>query len=189
MKKILITLIVLTAIIGSKPVRAQFESFGGGIALATGGKYEYDDGLDYSNKSFGFDLRAVYDFNKKLDIVPDIKFYLPNKTEYNNGSDKVTAFAFNLNLHYILNPRSRDNYRVYILGGAHVGMWQIKDDHYSDVYNSFYDINEFKFFPGANVGAGMQLSFNDRFMFFAEAKYVLAKTNQLVFTPGFLFYL
>jgi hypothetical protein len=188
MKRILIALIILVGIIGFKPAKAQFETFGGGIALTTQGNYKYDDGLNYNNKPFGFDLRAIYNYNKKLDFVPDIKFYLPNKTEYSNGSDKVTAFAFNLNLHYILNPRSRDNYRLYLLGGAHIGMWQIKDDHYSDVYNSYYDINEFKFFPGANVGAGMQLSFDAGFMFFAEAKYVLAKTNQLVFTPGFLFY-
>ncbi len=189
MRKILTTLVILAVIAGFKSAKAQFESFGGGLALATGGKYKYDDGLIYSNKSLGFDLRGVYNYNKKLEIVPDLKFYLPNKKEYINGGSKVTAFAFNLNAHYILNPRSRDNYRLYIIGGAHIGMWQIKDDHYSTVYSSYYDINEFKFFPGANVGAGMQLSFDAGFIFFAEAKYVLAKTHQLVFTPGLLFYL
>ena len=190
MKKIF-TLITLLIIIGSfSTVKAQVECVGGGIVLSTGAKYNYD-GLDYMNKSFGFDLRALYNYNKKLHIVPDFKFYLPNKDDetFANGETKVTAFAFNLNAHYILNSRSRDNYRLYLLGGVHVGMWKIKDDHYSDLYNKYYDVNEFKFFPGANVGAGMQFEFGSNLIFFAEAKYVLAKTNQLVFTPGILVYL
>lgn len=190
MKTIFTTLVFLTVIIGFKPAKAQFESFGGGLALATGGEYEYDAGLNYSNKSFGFDLRAVYNYSKKLEIVPDLKYYLPKTNNtFANGESKTTMYAFNLNAHYILNSRSRDNYRLYILGGAHLGMWQIKDDHYSDVYNSYYDINEFKFLPGANVGAGMQFPFDAGFIFFAEVKYTVSKAGQLVFTPGLLFYL
>jgi hypothetical protein len=130
----------------------------------------------------------VYTYNKKIQIVPDLKYYLP-KTDnsFNNGASKTTMYAFNLNAHYILNSRSRDNYRIYTLAGAHVSGWNIKDDHIEIART--VDINEFKFVPGANIGAGMQFPFDAGFIFFTEVKYTVSKAGQLAFTPGILFYL
>ncbi len=186
MKKILIAIVLLVLTIGVETSNAQFEYAGGGLSLATGGKYAYD-GLDYNNGSFGIDLRAVYDYSKKLHIVPDLKFYLPKKdNSFANGESKTTMYAFNLNAHYILNPRARESYRLYLLAGAHIGMWNIKDEHIE--ITRTVDFNVFKFVPGANVGAGMQFPIGSA-IFFAEAKYVIAKSHQLVFTPGILFVL
>ncbi len=187
MKKIFTLIISLVLLSGLKTVSAQFEYIGGGVALATGGEYKHS-GYSYYNKSFGFDLRALYDLNKKIDIVPDFKIYLPYRESFTIGGEaKTTVVAFNLNVHYTLNPKPRTNYRLYLLGGAHFGGWFIKDNRIS--ITETLDVNEFKFAPGVNAGAGMQFSFGANVIFFAEAKYVLAKTNQLVFTPGFLFVL
>jgi len=184
MKKVLIAIVLIMLAVLVKETKAQFEYAGGGVALATGGEYKYDNN-SYYNKSFGIDLRAVYDYSKKLHIVPDFKFYFPYKESQTIGGEaKTTVIAFNVNAHYILNPKPRTNYRLYLLGGAHFSGWFIKDNRV--MLTETLDVNEFKISPGANVGAGMQYEINANFIFFAEAKYIIAKTNQLVFNPGFL---
>lgn len=189
MKKYLLIVLLASFFILAKPVKAQFDYFGGGVALSTGGDYKYD-GLTYYNKSFGIDVRANYDFSKKLKIVPDFKFYLPNKEPYPSGGEsKTTVFVLNINAHYIINSKTRDKYRLYLLGGAHLGGWNINDNHYSSTLNKQYDYTVFRFVPGANVGAGMVFPYDSDIMFFAEVKYVISQSNQLVFTPGLLFVL
>ena len=185
MKKLVVFVsLFISILIFTNTAVAQFEYAGGGISLATGGKYKYE-GLDYNNNSFGIDIRALYDYNKNLKLVPDLKFYLPKKYSYTaNGESKTTVLAFNLNAHYILNSRARESYRLYLLAGAHVSAWNIKDDHIEIART--VDFNVYKFVPGANIGAGMQFPIGGA-IFFAEAKYIIAKTNQLVFTPGILF--
>ncbi len=189
MKKfiVLFSLIFSVLMLGNS-AKAQFDYFGGGIALATGGEYKYD-GLLYYNNSFGIDLRASYNYNKKLKIVPDFKIYLPNTEPYPSGGEsKTTVYVFNLNAHFILNPRTRNNYHLYLLAGAHIGAWSIKDNHVPSVGDpQQLNINEFKFVPGGNAGAGMQFVIGNKTLFFAEVKYVIAKTNQMVFTPGLLY--
>lgn len=187
MKKHLLIIIIAIFCISINSVKAQFDYIGGGIVLATGGEYNYD-GSAYHNKSFGIDVRANYDFNKKLKIVPDFKFYLPYKDPtLSSGESKTTVFVLNINAHYIINPKTRDKYRLYLLGGAHLGGWNIKDNH--DEITRTVDVKTFKFIPGANLGAGMVFPYGSSTMFFAEVKYVIAQTNQLVFTPGLLFVL
>lgn len=190
MKRFFTLIVLLVLAVGLKTSNAQFEYAGGGINLTTGSKYNYD-GFDYKNNTFGIDLRAVYDYSKKLQIVPDFKFYLPKKDKsFVTGESKTTVYALNINAHYILNSRARESYRLYLLAGAHVSAWNIKDDHVPGVGSTQpLDVDVFKFFPGANVGAGMTFPINSGIIFFAEAKYTVAKTNQLVFTPGVLFVL
>lgn len=189
MKKNLLIVLLASFFIYTKPAKAQFDYVGGGVVLTTGSDYKHD-GLLYYNKSFGIDARVNYDYSKKLKIVPDFKFYLPNRESYPSGGEsKTTAFVLNINAHYIINSKTRDKYRLYLIAGAHFGGWNIKDNHYSTTLNKQYDFTVFKFVPGANVGAGMVFPYDSNIMFFAEVKYVVAQTNQLVFTPGLLFVL
>ena len=187
MKKLIcVALFLLSLLSFNKETFAQFEYLGGGLSLATGGEYKYD-GLPYYNKSFGIDIRTIYDYSKKIQFVPDFKFYLPNKEEFTTGGEsKTTVFVLNINAHYILNSKTRNSYRLYLLGGAHIGGWNIKDNHTGALV---VDVNTFKVVPGANAGAGMQFPLGSSAIFFAEVKYVIAKTNQLVFTPGIVFVL
>jgi hypothetical protein len=188
MKKAFFFLIVFfMVLISANTVKAQFDYIGGGIALATGGEYEFDD-FYYYNKSFGIDLRASYDYNKKLKFVPDFKIYLPNKETYiTGGESKTTVFAFNLNAHYILNSKTRSNYHVYLLFGGHVSGWRITNTLISSVGLPPLDVREFKFVPGGNAGAGMQFHIGSRTLFYAEVKYVISSANQLVFSPGLMY--
>ncbi|MBI9054781.1 MAG: outer membrane beta-barrel protein [Bacteroidales bacterium] len=186
-KLILISLLIITVVSFSYKAKAQFDYIGGGILLATSGEYKVNES-SYYNKPFGINLRASYDYSKKLKIVPAFNFYLPNKENIITRESKTTVFAFNLNAHYILNSRSRDNYKLYVLAGAHVGAWSIKDEYIESFGdNASRNISEFKIAPGANIGGGMQFHLGNRTLFFAEVKYVIAKTNQLVFNPGILY--
>jgi len=185
MKKLLLIIILITLSTLNHSTKAQFDYIGGGVALATGGEYNYNE-LPYFNNSFGIDLRASYDYSKKLKIVPDFKFYFPDKEEFfTGGESKATVFVLNINAHYILNSKTRESYRLYLLFGAHVGAWNIKDNRVGIIET--LDVNEFKIIPGANLGAGMQFDVSNRTKVFAEVKYVIASTNQLVFTPGILY--
>lgn len=185
MKKFIVLFSLISSVLMfGNSAKAQFDYFGGGIALATGGEYIHD-GYSYYNNSFGIDLRASYDYNKKLKIVPDFKIYLPNKEEFVVGESKTTVSVFNLNAHFILNSKTRNSYRLYLLGGAHIGAWNIKDNRAA--MTGTLDINAFKFAPGANAGVGMQFVIGNKTLFFAEVKYIIAKTNQMVFTPGLLY--
>jgi len=188
MKKPLLFLsFILSFVLKNHEANAQFNYIGGGIALATGGEYKYDGNLYYNN-SFGIDVRASYNINKKFKLVPDVKFYLPKKESFEGtgGESKTTVVAFNLNLHYITNPRK--DYKLYLLAGAHVGGWIIKDNHIPAVGPQVpLDINEFKVVPGGNVGGGMQFNIGNRTLFYAEVKYVISKARQLVFSPGLIY--
>lgn len=188
MKKIIVLSLFIAALSFSYKANAQFDYIGGGILLATGGEYKINE-LPYYNKPFGINIRASYDYSKTLKIVPAINFYLPNKESFvTSGESKTTVLAFNLNAHYIVNSKTRNNYKLYILAGAHVGAWSIKDDHLESFgATESIGVNEFKVVPGANLGGGMQFHLGNRTLFFAEVKYVIAKTNQLVFNPGILY--
>ncbi|MFO7828504.1 MAG: outer membrane beta-barrel protein [Bacteroidales bacterium] len=166
---------------------SQFNKIGGGIILATGSEYEYE-GIQYFNKSFGLNVRANYDLSKRINLVPDFNIYLPYKETFvDGGESSTTVIAFNLNGHYILNPRTRNNLYFYFLAGIHVGGWNIKDDHRSGLLNITYNYNEFFVVPGANLGSGLQFKIGSKTEFFAEVKYTIAKTHQMIFTPGILY--
>lgn len=185
MKKLLFISFFLLAVAGNQ-LKAQFNYIGGGIALATANNGYVVNGYEYYNNTFGFDIRMSYDYSKKFKIVPDLKIYLPRKESFPNGSfTKSTVLAFNLNGHFILNHRSRDSFRLYLLAGAHVSGWSLTDERVT-VFQT-YDDKNFKFVPGANAGAGMQFHIGTRMLFFAEAKYVISQSHQLVFSPGLLY--
>jgi len=185
-KKGIILTIICIAFIATQS-KAQFNYIGGGIVLTTANNGYVLNDYEFYNNTFGFDIRMNYNYSKKIQIAPDVKIYLPNKESFpNGGSTKTTVFAFNLNGHFILNSRSRNSYRLYLLAGAHISGWNIVDKRGSTTYGN-YNSKDFKFVPGGNVGAGMQFKLSNRLLFYAEAKYVISQANQLIFNPGILY--
>lgn len=183
MKKFFLLISLILLISPFRHAEAQLSKIGGGIVLATGGRYIYND-LEYFNNSFGFNIRAEFDVNKKLKVVPDFHIFLPNKFEYPSGGEsKTTLIAFNLNANYILNPKKDFNF--YFLGGFHLGGWSLKDQHEDVDENINY--NDFKFDYGVNAGGGIKFKISNRLVFYAEVKYTIAKTNQMVFSPGLIY--
>jgi len=182
--KNLFAIIIAVLLFSGINANAQLTKIGGGVVIATGGRYLYD-GFEYFNKSFGFDIRAEYDLNKKLRLVPDFQIFLPNTFDYTAGGEsKTTLYAFDLNLQYILNPKK--DFKFYFLGGGHIGGWHIKDKHSSAIGEDI-DYSVFKFGFGANAGAGFKMKINYRLSFNAEVKYVIGKSRQMIFTPGFIY--
>lgn len=184
MKKFVLLSILFLSVTSLWNAKAQLTKIGGGIVLATGGRYLFND-FEYFNKSFGFNIRSEFDINKKLKVVPDFQIFLPNKFEYPNGGEsKTTLLALNINANYILNPKKDFNF--YLLGGLHLGGWNIKDSH-EEAGGEIVDFNEFKFDYGVNAGGGFKFNINYRLIFFAEVKYTIAKTGQMVFSPGLIY--
>lgn len=164
---------------------SQLNKLGGGIILATGNDYIYDN-FSYFNQSLGVNIRTSYSLNKQIEIVPDLNIFLPNKEEFTlGGESKTTLIALNLNIHYTVNPRS--NVKLYVLCGAFLEAWFIKDNHISSFETDHFNVDTQKIIPGANIGGGLQFKIGQKIDSFAEVKYTIAKTHQLVFTPGILY--
>ena len=177
--KLILIFILLCGLIHT-PTNAQLSKIGGGIVLAKGGKFFYND-FEYYNSSFGVDIRGVFDVNSQFQIVPDFQLFLTNTFEYPAGGESnTTLFAFDLNGHFILNPKRK--FIFYLLGGFHLGGWNIKDYH--EEYREPVDYNDFVFDYGVNLGGGIQFKISRKFELFAEIKYPVAKTHQTIFTPG-----
>lgn len=168
---------------------AQFNKVGGGLILATGNDYVYE-GISYYNKSVGINIRTNYHLNKKLEITPGLNIFLPNKESFADGGESsTTVYALNIDAHLILNPRTRNNFYFYVIGGVHASGWQIKDDHRSILLGRIYKYNKFLLVPGVNLGSGLQFKIGQKIDFFTEVKYTISKTHQLVFNPGILYQL
>jgi hypothetical protein len=188
MKRILFITLIIICLGFTTKIKAQFDFIGGGVVLATGGEYKLN-GYPYYNNSLGINVRASYNYNKKLKIVPNLNIYLPKTESFaNGGSSKTTVIAFNLNGHYIVNHKTRESYRVYLLAGIHVSGWNIKDTRQTSIAPvETLDVNEYKIIPGVNLGGGMQLNISNRLKFFAEIKYVISTSKQLAFNPGLIY--
>jgi len=180
MKKKYLYIFILFGLLINMSTNAQLSKIGGGIVLASKGKYFHND-FNYYNSPFGIDIRCVFDVNKQFRIVPDFQLFLTNNFEYASGGESnTTLFAFDINGHYILNPKRK--FVFYLLGGLHLGGWNIKDYH--EEYPEPVDYNDFVFDYGVNLGGGILFKISRKLEFFAEIKYPVAKTHQTIFTPG-----
>ncbi|HSH50535.1 MAG TPA: hypothetical protein VK982_02320 [Bacteroidales bacterium] len=189
-KTFLLALIILFVLASYHQSSAQLNKLGGGLTLAMGNELDYEAG--YTNNSLGLNLRANWSLGKKLDLVPDLTMYLPKKHQFpsDGGESITTVYVLNVNFHYILNYRTRNNFYVYLLGGVHAGGWHIKDNHSSVIAGGkTYDFNTMRLVPGANLGGGIQFKVGYKTEFFTEVKYIISETHQLAFTPGILFHL
>ncbi|MDY6801025.1 MAG: hypothetical protein SVU94_07350 [Bacteroidota bacterium] len=191
MKKTLIFVFTLLFVFSFyQQTSAQLNKVGGGLVLSMGNELDYEAG--YTNNSLGINIRANWSLGKKFDFVPDLTMYLPKKYQFpNDGGESITTvYVMNINFHYILNYRTRNNFYVYLLGGVHAGGWHIKDNH-SSVFagGKTYDFNTIRFVPGANLGGGIQFKVGYKTEVFAEVKYIISEAHQLAFTPGILFHL
>lgn len=184
-------IIILTFFLFLVPISrtsAQINKLGGGLTLAMGNDIKYE-GFEYTNNSFGLNLRVNYNLNRKLDIVPHLNIYFPQKIEYLlGGESSTTVFALNINIHYILNYQNRNNFYLYLLGGFHGSGWNINDDHISSIEGRIKH-QKFLLAPGANLGGGIKFKVGYKTEVFAEVKYIISEAHQLAFTPGILFHL
>ncbi|MDA3780788.1 MAG: hypothetical protein PF487_11310 [Bacteroidales bacterium] len=162
---------------------SQINSVGGGLILSTGAEYELS-GLKYYNNSKALDLRFTYDIKKKKSVVTKINLFYPNEEDlaFNDEFSRTTLFIVASDFHY--TPKLKNMLRVYYLGGPTVMLWKIKDQHYSSTFDKTYDINEFKFSFGLNVGGGINFDINNSYKMFLETKYIISKNSQLLFTAG-----
>jgi len=184
MKNIIIIVSFFLLFFSSFKGNAQLTKIGGGFSLATGARYLYND-LEYFNKSIGFDIRAEFDVTKNIKIVPDFQIFLPNTFEYPAGGEsKTTLLALDLNGHFILASSKKVDF--YAIGGFHIGGWNIKDKHI-EMTEGEVDYSAFKIDVAANIGAGIEIKITRQLGVFADVKYIVSNSNQLVFTPGLIY--
>ncbi len=184
MKNILITLSFIVLLFSSIKGSAQLTKLGGGFSLATSGQYIYND-FEYFNNSIGFDIRAEFDVTKTIKIVPDFQLFLPKTKEYIlGGESKTTLLALDLNGHFIIASGKKVDF--YAIGGFHIGGWNIKDKHTESIEGEV-DNSGFLIDVAANLGAGIEIKITRKLGIFADAKYIVSNSNQLVFTPGLIY--
>ncbi|MGE0089744.1 MAG: outer membrane beta-barrel protein [Bacteroidales bacterium] len=184
MQKCLSTLVFISFLIASTNGNAQLTKIGGGFSLATGGKYIYND-YEYYNGSIGFDIRAEFDINKSIKIVPDFQIFLPTTSEYIlGGESKTTLLTLDLNGHFIIASSKKVDF--YGIGGLHLGGWNIEDKHTTMIEDEI-DNSAFKIDVAANLGAGVEIKITRQLGIFADLKYIVSNSNQLVFTPGLIY--
>jgi len=181
MRKIFSILLIIIGI--NTVVYSQITSFGGGITFATGAKYELE-GLKYYNNTKALDLQINYCINKHSSIVNKLNLFYPKK-ETLAGDDefsKTSLFILCTDYHYTPNPKNF--LRLYYIGGPTFMLWKIKDQHYSSALNSDYNIDEYKFSAGIDLGIGINFDISNSYKLFIETKYIISKNNQLLFTSG-----
>lgn len=170
------TIILFLFFLVSLKGNAQFISYGGGINLSNGTSINIEKyNEDYYTSSYGMHLKATYDLDYKLRLVPKLAFFFPKSKDLEGGKATTMLTDLNVNLYKINNPR--DMIRTYLFGGINFSGWYLKDDS----KNPEGEINFTKYglYPGISAGAGLKFDIKHDMEFFLEGKYL-----QYVTTPS-----
>ena len=163
------TIILFLFFLVSLKGNAQLISYGGGINLSNGTSInieKYDE--DYYTSSYGMHLKATYELDHKLRLVPKLAFFFPKSKDLEGGKATTMLTDLNVNLYKINNPR--DMIRTYLFGGINFSGWYLKDDS----KNPEGEINFTKYglYPGISAGAGLKFDIKHDVEFFLEGKYL-----------------
>ncbi|MGS2763047.1 outer membrane beta-barrel protein [Sinomicrobium sp. M5D2P9] len=136
-----------------------------------GGKLIYGSEIE----NIGIGATAEIPVLDKLVIAPDIGFYFPK----NEQGIKTNVFEVNGNVNYYFVEAKTIGF--YGLGGLNYTHVKVKID------NDFASGSGSNGEVGLNLGAGANFHIGQRFLPFAEIKYVLGDYDQLVIAAGIKF--
>jgi hypothetical protein len=159
------------------PVNSQLNRFGGGLAFNT--PIASPD-LHIGNP--GFNLRGVYEINRKFFIIPSVTFQVPKKKHYEEGVDKLTFFTgLDANITYALAVEKQ--LLFYALVAPNFTSIYTSWDPESDAFK-----NKYEFCPGIGFGTGIEMIVEGNFNAFTQIEYILGKYQQLVISLGVHYY-
>jgi len=188
MKKDLIfpaSAIILLLLFATFQVNAQFNRFGGGLVFNSPMDIITDaasDDRDFEVGNPGFQLRGVYEIEKKFFIIPSLTFQIPKSKTFTDGSKRTTIFgSFDIDATYAIATEKQ--LLFYALLGGNV----------TNIYNSWKTDdpgleNNYRAAPGVAIGTGIEMIIENDINAYAQVKYVLSKYQQLVITLGVHYY-
>jgi|GEM_PF-2379968 len=164
------TIILILFLLISLQSSAQFISYGGGINLSDGTSINIDKyNEDYLTSSYGMHLKATYELDHKLRLVPKIAFFFPKSKDLEGGKATTTLTDLNINLYKINNPR--DMIRTYLFGGINISGWYFKNNSKSPVEGEV-NFTKYGLYPGLSAGAGLKFDIKHDIELFLEGKYL-----------------
>lgn len=134
-------------------------------------------------KEPGVSLYTIYSVNEKIDLVPNVTYFLPHTFNVTDGTHEYTWWNINFDGHYVVIEKSK----IQLLGlmGLNFTNEIKRIDELIAGQQPYKDkITTTKL--GLNIGAGGQLHLSNFFNPFAEVKYILGDKNQFVFTLGII---
>jgi opacity protein-like surface antigen len=173
--------------ISLSPLTAQFTKLGGGITASTGLYFNNEVFSDHRTGNPALTLTAIYELNLPFHLSPSFTYFLPNVSKYSSltgGSSKhvVSCMMFDVNGHYVLN--SLDRFEIYALAGLDFTF--LRNKMVSEYLETTYKDASSESAIGLNIGAGTYFKLTDQFDIYGEAKYIVSKYDQFVFTAGVL---
>jgi outer membrane immunogenic protein len=136
-------------------------------------------------KEIGGSVYGIYSINSKIDIVPNVTYFLPHTVEItgaSTGSIEYTWWTINLDGHYVFIEKSV--FHIFGLIGLNFTNLTAKTDELYQGQPFRYKSVTTK--AGFDVGAGVQFQLSKFFTPFVEIKYVLGERDQAVASMGFL---
>ncbi|MTI88362.1 MAG: porin family protein [Balneolaceae bacterium] len=174
-KRITILCLALLTLFSADLAFAQDNSAGD---LKIGGGLMYGTDIE----QLGFEADGVYTINEQFRAQADLGFYLPNKTDFGNGSSMtITWWEFNANAHYMLMKDAEQGLSLYALGGLNFLSVNVESEGVGGLNISGSDSE-----MGINVGAGGEFDL-DFASLYAEIKYSLGSADQLNIGAGLRF--
>jgi opacity protein-like surface antigen len=166
---------------------AQFTKIGGGITGSTGIAWNNEtDTKSHRTNNPAITLKGIYEISVPLHIEPSFTYLMPRVTKTTFGAQTtkqiVSAMMVDVNGHYVFN--SLDRFEFYGLAGLNVTLIGMKWVSEIDGNESKSKESDNAF--GLNLGAGAYMKLTEQFDLFGEAKYILGKYDQFVFTVGVL---
>lgn len=170
---IFFSFILIIKISGQSP--PQSTRIGGGISFGTGFEYH-----KVHTGNPGIRLNGIRNFNESFQISAAITFFLPEKEDFFDGTRSSTLFMVDVEGQYFIY--SRDEFLFYALGG--LGTTGLISNYKGESPDLYLDYSDQAI--GFNLGAGVNLSFNETVIFFGEIKYVAGIYNQLIASVGII---
>lgn len=159
------------------PLDAQLNRMGGGLAFNT--PIASPD-LHIGNP--GFNIRGVYEINRKFFVIPSVTFQVPKKKHYDEGIDKLTFFtSLDANVTYALAIEKQ------------LLFYALVAPNFTNIYTSWEpesdDLkNKYEFCPGLGIGTGIEMIVEGNVNAYTQIEYILGKYQQLVIFIGIHYY-
>jgi len=138
-------------------------------------------------KEIGASAYGIYSVSKKIDIVPNVTYFLTHEIEINEtlktGTEQYTWWTINLDGHYVVFEKSF--FHIFGLMGLNFTTENKIEDYVTQGQPFNIKTNTTKL--GLNVGAGVQFPLSKFFIPFTEIKYTLGEKHQGVVSLGILF--
>jgi hypothetical protein len=164
-------------IIGLYPLNAQFNRMGGGLAFNT-----TISSPDLHIGNPGFNVRGVYEINRKFFVIPSVTFQMPKTKHIKGGFEKLTMLAsIDANVTYALAIEKQ------------LLFYALVAPNFTNIYTNWTPESgelkdKYEFCPGIGIGTGIEMIVEGNVNAFAQIEYVLSRYQQLVISIGIYYY-